>query len=129
VKLAGTGIADLSSSSFFDVFEFSPGVREFSFRRRFYQQRAPIWRSGLQLNFQHKEPVIMKFSLIALAVCCAVASSAFALTDDTAVHPPRLALTDDTAVHPPRLALTDDTAVHPPRLALTDDTAVHPPRV
>jgi hypothetical protein len=127
--LAGTGIAGLSSSSFFDVLKFSAGVREFSFRRRFYEQRASLWRSELQLIFQTKEPLIMKFSLIALAACCAVAGSAFALADDQGVHPPRLALTDDQGVHPPRLALTDDQGVHPPRLTLTDDQGVHPPRL
>ena len=58
----------------------------------------------------------MKFSLIALIVGCAVASSAFGLQNDQGVHRPRLALTDHQGVNQPRLALTDDQGVHPPQI-------------
>jgi hypothetical protein len=46
----------------------------------------------------------MKISLIALLACCAVTSSAFALTDDPGSNPPRMALTDDPGSNPPRAA-------------------------
>ena len=59
----------------------------------------------------------MKITLIALIACCAVTSSAFALTDDPGSNPPRMALTDDPGSNPPRMALTDDPGSNPPRFA------------
>ena len=53
----------------------------------------------------------MKFSLIALTACCAVTSSAFALTDLVGVNP----LTDVPGTNPPRLVLTDVPGTNPPR--------------
>ena len=47
----------------------------------------------------------MKISLIALAVCCAVTSSAFALQDIPDSTPPHLALNDIPDSTPPHLAL------------------------
>ena len=70
----------------------------------------------------------MKISLIALAACCAVSSSAFALQDIPESPPPRLILNDIPESPPPRLALTDIPESPPPRLALTDIPESPPPR-
>ena len=57
----------------------------------------------------------MKISLVALVAGCAVASSAFALTDSVPSTPPRASLTDSVPSTPPRASLTDSVPSTPPR--------------
>ena len=57
----------------------------------------------------------MKPSLIALIAGCAVASSAFAMTDSPPSSPPRLAVMDSPPSSPPRLAMMDSPPSSPPR--------------
>ena len=78
----------------------------------------------------------MKFSLIGIALCCAVTSSAFAgspatpvlATDLPGVNPPRATLADLPGVNPPRATLADLPGVNPPRATLADLPGVNPPR-
>jgi hypothetical protein len=59
----------------------------------------------------------MKISLIALVAGCAVASSAFALTDSIPTLPPRASLQDSIPTLPPRASLQDSIPTLPPRQA------------
>jgi hypothetical protein len=65
----------------------------------------------------------MKISLIALAAGCAVASSAFAMTNS-----PRAAVFDTPPTLPPRAAVLDTPPTLPPRAAVLDTPPTLPPR-
>ena len=54
----------------------------------------------------------MKSSLFTLVACCAVASSAFALTDNPGANPPRVM--DNPGANPPRVM--DNPGANPPRV-------------
>ena len=58
----------------------------------------------------------MKISLIALLAGCAVASSAFALTDSVPTMPPRARVMDSVPTMPPRARVLDSVPTMPPRL-------------
>jgi len=66
----------------------------------------------------------MKVSLIALVAGCAVASSAFSMTDSL----PSGTAMDSPPVLPPRAAVLDSPPVLPPRAAVLDSPPVLPPR-
>ena len=57
----------------------------------------------------------MKVSLIALITGCAVASSAFALTDSMPTQPPRTTVLDSMPTQPPRATVLDSMPTQPPR--------------
>ena len=57
----------------------------------------------------------MKASLIALVAGCAVAGSAFALTDSPPSSPPRATVMDSPPSSPPRAAVMDSPPSSPPR--------------
>lgn len=59
----------------------------------------------------------MKFSLIALVAGCAVASSAFALTDSVPTTPPHASLMDSVPTTPPHAAPMDSVPTTPPHQA------------
>ena len=56
----------------------------------------------------------MKASLIVLVAGCALASSAFALTDSPPVAPPHATVMDSPPVAPPHVAVMDSPPVAPP---------------
>ena len=56
----------------------------------------------------------MKISLIALVAGCAVASSAFALTDSVPSTPPHASLMDSVPSTPPHASLMDSVPSTPP---------------
>jgi len=66
---------------------------------------------------------MMKSRLIAFAACCAVTSSAFALSDNPGTNPPRVM--DNPGTNPPRAM--DNPGTNPPRAM--DNPGTNPPRV
>ena len=58
----------------------------------------------------------MKSSLIAIAACCAVAGSAFALSDSPGSSPPHFVRTDSPGSNPPHFVRTDSPGSNPPHL-------------
>ena len=58
--------------------------------------------------------IIMKVSVIALVAGCAVASSAFALTDSPPSNPPHVAVMDSPPSNPPHAAVMDSPPSNPP---------------
>ncbi|MGA2840800.1 MAG: hypothetical protein ABSG18_11580 [Steroidobacteraceae bacterium] len=57
----------------------------------------------------------MKFSLIAIAACCAVTGSAFALNDNPGTNPPQFAQADNPGTSPPQFAQVDNPGTSPPQ--------------
>jgi hypothetical protein len=57
----------------------------------------------------------MKFSLIAIAACCAVTGSAFALNDNPGTSPPQFAQADNPGTSPPQFAQVDNPGTSPPQ--------------
>jgi hypothetical protein len=57
----------------------------------------------------------MKFSLIAIAACCAVTGSAFALNDNPGTSPPQFAQVDNPGTSPPQFAQVDNPGTSPPQ--------------
>jgi hypothetical protein len=57
----------------------------------------------------------MKFSLIAIAACCAVTGSAFALNDNPGTSPPQFAQADNPGTSPPQFAQADNPGTSPPQ--------------
>ena len=57
----------------------------------------------------------MKFSLIAIAACCAVTGSAFALNDNPGTSPPQFAQADNPGTSPPQFAHVDNPGTSPPQ--------------
>ena len=58
----------------------------------------------------------MKFSLIAIAACCAVTGSAFALNDSPGSNPPQFVRTDSPGSNPPQFVRTDSPGSNPPQI-------------
>ena len=57
---------------------------------------------------------MLKVSLIALAAGCAVASSAFALTDTPTANPPHAWVMDTPTANPPHASVMDTPTANPP---------------
>jgi len=57
----------------------------------------------------------MKVSLVALVAGCALAGSAFALTDSIPTTPPRASVLDSIPTTPPRASVLDSIPTTPPR--------------
>ena len=55
----------------------------------------------------------MKFSLIAIGLCCVVSGSALALEGHPGAQPERFAATDLVGVNPPKYGAMDLVGVHP----------------
>ncbi len=72
---------------------------------------------------------MMKISLIALVASCAVASSAFALTDSQPSLPPRARVMDSQPSLPPRARVMDSQPSLPPRARVMDSQPSLPPRL
>ena len=58
--------------------------------------------------------IMIKVSLVALVAGCAVASSAFALTDSPPTYPPHVAVMDSPPTYPPHVAVMDSPPTYPP---------------
>jgi hypothetical protein len=78
----------------------------------------------------------MKVSLIALIAACAVAGSAFAVTNSASTSPPPARVLDSTHTNPPHLFdsthtnpphLFDSTHTNPPHAVVLDSTHTNPP--
>ncbi|MGA2189043.1 MAG: hypothetical protein ABSH33_10945 [Steroidobacteraceae bacterium] len=58
----------------------------------------------------------MKFSLIAIAACCAVTVPAFALHDNPGTNPPHVLQADNPGTNPPHVVLADNPGTNPPHV-------------
>jgi hypothetical protein len=71
----------------------------------------------------------MKFSLVALAVCCAVAGSVSALQNSPHSTLSQRVLADIPGTAPPHLVLADIPGTAPPHLVLADIPGTAPPHL
>jgi len=65
----------------------------------------------------------MKVSLVALVAGCALASSAFALTDSIPTQPPSARVLDSIPTQPPSARVLDSIPTQPPSARVLDSKA------
>ena len=89
--------------------EFEPDSLKFSIPHEGISTLASLLPIGLTIFFGGLCPSLsiwrsytMKFSLIAIAACCAVTGSAFALNDNPGTSPPQFAQVDNPGTSPPQ---------------------------